>query len=157
MTTVIRGSDNFDSADNGRVLGVTTYTNSTRQVLSILADITMASFSVEKKSSTSVLVIQGSMAGWGNYSGLAQQGWKLGSGTEFQAQTIMYEGTTNGKCFPTTAVIAGHTTTGVQTMVFRFYSNSGGFKPFLIYNPNTTDDSRLGQTASVFTVTEVEV
>ena len=117
----------------------------------------MASFTVNKLSSTSTLIVNGTLSGTGEHAGQLQQGWKLGSGTEFNAQTVSYQNNTHGRIFPTSAVIVGHTTTGSQTMVFRYYSvNSGQNKSFQIYNPNATDDSRLAQTTSVFTVTEVE-
>ena len=158
MSSVIRGDDDFDTAINGRVLDVTTYTNSTRQALPTSSSITMASFTVNKLSSTSTLVIQGTMSGTNEYSGQMQQGWKLGSGTEFNGQTTSYQNNVNGRVVSTSAVIVGHTTTGSQTMVFRYYSAnaSGTDKPFQVYNPNATDDPRLAQTQSVFIVTEVE-
>ena len=157
MATTIRGDDNFDTGVNGRVLGVTTYTNSTRQALSSAASIVMASFVVDKLSSTSKLVISGSISGDTNNSGSMQQGWKFGAGVEVNAQALMYEATNNSKCFPTSAIISGHTITGTQTMVFRFYTGNGvAALPFITYNPNSSDDGRNGQTSSVFTVTEVE-
>ena len=157
MATVIRGDDNFDSAINGRVLDVTTYINSTRQALSSGTSVTMASFTVNKLSSTSTLVIHGTMSGRNEHAGDLQQGWKLGSGTEFNGQTMSYQNNTLGRVLSTSAAIVGHTTTGAQTMVFRYYSvNSGSNMPFRVYNPNASDDPRLAQTSSVFTVTEVE-
>ena len=158
MATVIRGDDNFDTAENGRVLDVTTYTSGTRQAFSASASLTMASFTVNKLSSTSTLVIQGTMSGANEYSGHMQQGWKLGSGTEFNGQTTSYQNNVNGRVVSTSVVIVGHTTTGSQTMVFRYYSANGNTtdKPFQVYNPNATDDARLAQTSSLFIVTEVE-
>jgi len=157
MTSIIRGNDDFDTAINGRVLDVTTYIDSTRQALPIGTSVTMASFTVNKLSSTSTLVIQGTMSGVGEHAGHLQQGWKLGSGTEFNSQGVSYQNNTNGRVISTSAVIVGHTTTGSQTMVFRYYSvNSGQNKPFQVYNPNAADDARLAQSSSVFTVTEVE-
>ena len=157
MATVIRGDDNFDSAINGRVLDVTTHIESTRTAFSAAASITMASFTVNKLSSTSTLVIHGTMSGRNEHAGDLQQGWKLGSGTEFNGQTMSYQNNVLGRVLSTSAAIVGHTTTGSQTMVFRYYSvNSGNNMPFQVYNPNASDDPRLAQTSSVFTVTEVE-
>ena len=157
MATVIRGDDNFDTAENGRVLDVTTYTSNTRQAFAPAASLTMASFTVNKLSSTSTLVIHGTMSGRGEHAGDIQAGWKLGSGTEFNAQTISYQNNSLGRALSTSAVISGHTTTGSQTMVFRYYSVNGTTnKPFQVYNPNATDDPRLAQTSSLFSVTEVE-
>ena len=157
MSSVIRGDDDFDTAINGRVLDVTTYTSGTRQSLPVAVSVTMASFTVNKLSSTSTLVIHGTMSGRGEHAGDLQQGWKLGSGTEFNGQTCSYQNNTLGRVLSTSAVISGHTTTGSQTMVFRYYSvNGSANKPFQVYNPNASDDARLAQSSSMFTVTEVE-
>ena len=157
MSSIIRGDDDFDTAINGRVLDVTTYTSGTRQAFAASASLTMASFTVNKLSSTSTLVIHGTMSGRGEHAGDIQQGWKLGSGTEFNGQTCSYQNNTLGRVLSTAAVISGHTTTGSQTMVFRYYSvNSTTNKPFDVYNPNASDDPRLAQTSSLFSVTEVE-
>lgn len=55
------------------------------------------------------------------------------------------------------AIISGHATTGNQTMTFRYYVVNGdtGNRPFNVHNPNATDDARLGQTCSVYTVWEI--
>jgi len=153
----IVGSDFNSSVNLGKVLSVTTFVNATRQALTAAPSITLASFTVNKLSSTSKLVIHGSISGHDEYSGSMQQAWKLGSGTEFNAQGISYIHLNAQKNHPTTAVISGHTTTGSQTMVFRYYAASGAAnRPFNIYNPNATDDARNAQTSSVFSVTEVE-
>lgn len=70
----------------------------------------------------------------------------------------MFDENNNGKTLPTQTIIAGHATTGVQTLVFRYFAvnNSSGEKPFLTYNPNSTDDARLAQTCSTYSVLEVE-
>ena len=143
---------------SGKVINVTFQVNSTRRVLSGAASITMESFTVNKKSPTSALLIQGSISGKNDHSGSMNQGWKYGAGTEVIAQGIMYTPDDHGKVFPTSAVITGHTTTGSQTMVFRYFTQNGGGgnMPFTVYNPNSTDDARLGQTKSVYTVWEIE-
>lgn len=55
------------------------------------------------------------------------------------------------------AVISGHSTTGPQTLTFRYYAVNGdtGNRPFVNYNPNASDDARLAQTCSVYTVWEI--
>lgn len=144
-------------AFSGKVINVTYRVNNTRTVLASAASTVMESFTVNKKSATSLLIIQGTICGYGPFSGMLQQGWKLGAGTEVLAQSVMYDENNFGKVMPTSAVIAGHTTTGSQTLVFRYYSNMGSAeRPFLIYNPSNLDDPRSGQTSSVYIVWEVE-
>mgnify|MGYP003680075776 CR=1 FL=1 len=57
----------------------------------------------------------------------------------------------------TSAKISGHTTTGAQNLVFRYFLANGASDnhPFVVYNPNATDDARLGQTQSVYIINEV--
>lgn len=69
----------------------------------------------------------------------------------------MYESSAYSKVYSTSAVIAGYATTGPQTMTFRYFAQNGGTaeKPFLVYNPNSSDQNRIGQTCSVYTVWEI--
>ncbi|MBI4569808.1 MAG: hypothetical protein HY719_15555 [Planctomycetes bacterium] len=152
--------DNSVQQFSGKVINMIYREDATRVVLSAAASIQMESFTVDKKSSTSNLVIQGTICGFGDYSGSMNGGWKYGSGTEIVAQNLMYSASSSlhGRVYPTTVVIAGHTTTGPQTLVFRYFSQdaSGGNKPFMVYNPNSSDDARLGQTRSIYVIWEVE-
>lgn len=106
---------------SGKVIGVTYHVSGTRTVLSPTASIAMESFTVNKRSPTSILIVQGTLSGRGNHAGDMQQGWKYGSGTEVMAQSVMYGQTVYSKIYSTSAVIAGHATTGPQTMVFRYF------------------------------------
>lgn len=87
-----------------------------------------------------------------------QQGWRLGSGIEVLGQSVMYGQTAHSKIYGTRVLMTGHTSTGVQDLVFRYFTQNGAGvdSPFLVYNPNSADDSRLGQTQSVYTVWEIE-
>jgi hypothetical protein len=141
-----------------QVVNVTTFVSSTRVVMPDAATITMESFTVDKKSPTSNLLIEGTISGWADASGSMTQGWRLGSGTEVTAQSLFYDEGDHSKLFPSSAWITGHTTTGPQTLVFRYFTanGGGGNKPFVTYNPNGTDDARLAQTRSVYRVWEIE-
>ncbi|HEY8207107.1 MAG TPA: collagen-like protein, partial [Myxococcaceae bacterium] len=141
-----------------KFVGLTNVDSPTRMVVSTAASITLESFLYDKKSATSFLLIEGTAIGKNTDSGSMQQGWKLGSGTEVLAQSTTYTAQAHSVVIPTRAVISGHTTTGPQIMTFRFFSMDGstGSRPFGIYNPNSTDDVRLGQTHSVYTIWEFE-
>lgn len=140
------------------IIGVTVFESATRKPLAGAVSITMESFMVNKKSPTSILLIDGSISGHTNASGSMQQGWKYGAGAEVLGQGLMYEANVHAKAFPTKAIISGHTTTGPQTLVFRYFcpNGDGGNRPFAVYNPNGSDDGRLGQTRSIYTVWEIE-
>jgi hypothetical protein len=141
----------------GGVIKKTIHKNCTRTVLTGATSITMESFTVDKQEGSSTLIIEGNLTGHTDSAGGMTQGWKLGTGTEAIGQGVQFSGQAGGQNFSTMASIEGHTTTGAQTMVFRYYSGDGVSvpKPFNVYNPNVTDDARLDQTCSVFTVTEI--
>lgn len=143
---------------SGKVINVTYRVNSTRTGLAGSPSITLESFTVNKKSPTSFLLIDGTISGKNDHAGSMNQGWKYGSGTEVIAQSLMYAVGTHGKVYPTRAIIAGHATTGPQTLVFRYFTQDGsnGNMPFTVYNPNQSDDARIGQTSSVYVVWEIE-
>lgn len=140
------------------LVNVTVHSGTTRRAMVSGASITMESFPVEKRSPTSNLLVEGTISGWGNASGSMQQGWRLGSGVEVLGQSVMYGQTAHSKIYGTRVLMTGHTTTGVQDLVFRYFTQNGSGvdSPFLVYNPNSTDDGRLGQTQSVYTVWEIE-
>lgn len=158
LTTAVNDNDTrIGSLESGRVRGITTFKDCTRLVIANAVSFNLAQFTVNKKSATSKLLIQGVLAGKNDASGSMQQEWIYGT-TTAAAQGVMYDENGHGKVFPTAAVIEGHTTTGSQTLTFRYRSHDGGTgqKPYTVHNPNSTDDSRLQQTCSVYWVTEVE-
>jgi len=141
----------------GHIVNVTNRINGTREVLTDFSSRVFETISVNKLVAGSTLIIIGNLSIAGDHTGYLQQGWKYGSGTEVLAQTTQYNGNAYGRSLSTQAVITGDTTTGTQNLVFRYYTatGTGTHRPFLVYNINATDDSRLGQTNSVFTIFEV--
>tara|TARA_R110000787_G_scaffold223482_1_gene331853 strand:- start:429 stop:1280 length:852 start_codon:yes stop_codon:yes gene_type:complete len=152
-------SGNISHADivypAGHIVKVSNRISGTRVVISTSDNIVLETISVNKTIAGSTLVIMGTVSASAAYAGHFQQGWKYGAGTEVLAQGNSYN--TNMINISTNAVITGHTTTGAQNLVFRFYASSGvtSERPFNIYNPNSSDQANLGQTNSVFTIFEV--
>ena len=145
----------------GKVLKLTVRKNGTRVALGVATTHTLESFTVDKTSATSMLVIQGSFAGWGVGNESYQQTWQYGAGAEEIAQGNIYSlgpgGTNNaGVSLSTTAVIVGHAVTGPQTLVFRYKSTNPG-RPFDVYNPTNADHAEyLTTTQAAYLVWEVE-
>lgn len=154
------GSVLLSAADaTGKVVNVTAKKSNVRVVMSPFNSFVVESFMVDKKSPTSALFIQGtvSLMVWSDPARAMTQGWKFGSGVEQVAQGYIYTPAGGLSVMPTQAVISGHTTTGPQTMVYRWYAQWADVtNPIKIYNPNTADDGRLGQTQSIYTVWEIE-
>ena len=141
----------------GHIVNVTNRINGAREVLTGFSSRVFETISVNKLVAGSTLIIIGNLSIGGDHSGYLQQGWKYGSGTEVLAQTLQYNSNAYGRSLSTQAVITGDTTTGTQNLVFRYYAGdgTGSHKPFTVYNINATDDARLGQTNSVYTIFEV--
>jgi hypothetical protein len=117
----------------------------------------LAQFTVDKKSPTSFLLIDGTISGFGLVNSAITQGWKYGAGNEVVAQSIQAGNSGSSHLFGTKLLITGHTTTGPQTLTFRYFTVAGGAsQPFSVYNPNGADDTRLAQTRSSYVVWEIE-
>jgi len=154
------GADGTDGI-NGKVINVTVRKNGTRATLVNNTEHVLESFTVDKKSATSLLVIQGSFSAWFTGAQAFQQVWQFGAGVEEKAQAAIYtlgpSSTGNASMtISTTAVIVGHTTTGPQTLAFK-YKSAASSRPFATYNPDSTDDANFGNgTQAVFLVWEIE-
>jgi len=146
---------------NGKVINVTVRKNGTRAALVNSTEHVLESFMVDKKSSTSMLVIQGTFSAWFTGAQASQQVWQYGAGAEEKAQAAIYtlgpSSTGNASMtISTTAVIVGHTTTGPQTLELKYKSASAS-RPFATYNPTSADDANFGSgTQAVFLIWEVE-
>lgn len=125
------------------VLNVTTRELATRTALSNAANITIDSFTVNKVSPTSILVVHGNISGWGAVSGSMSQVWKLGSGVDVNAQSVTFTNELHSIGIGSSVIISGHTTTGNQALQLRYKSQNGSTsdKPFNVLNPNASDDS----------------
>lgn len=142
---------------SGKVINVTYQESPERKILTSSNEIVLETFGVIKKSSTSILIVQGSISGFGNESGSMMHEWRYGFDTRVLAQSLMFDENNHSKLFPTAAIIKDHTVTGLQELSLVFYTLSGSSgRPFDKYNPNTTDDVRLDQTKSVYVVYEIE-
>lgn len=141
----------------GAVRQVRVFENSTRRVLPLSSKIDMETFTFTPKSVNSTLLIQGSISGFGGYSRDLQQVWKFGSRVTF-AQSAASNGVGWGQAHSTFAAIPGPLpSVDSQELVFEYQAFNGDTnnRPFSVYNPNSTDEPRLGQTKSVFVVTEI--
>ena len=142
----------------GNITNITIHENDERFVTTAGSPIELDSFGVDKKSPTSILLINGTIAGFSGNTGTMMQRWEYGVESSVIAQSLMYDENGLSKIYPTTAVIRNHTTIGFQSLKLSYYNNdgSGGYRPIYVYNPNSTDHAHLGQTRSVYTVYEIE-
>jgi hypothetical protein len=148
--------------DTNNLVNSALFTNNTRtSVTETAADtnrVTLWSFSYNKQSSTSNLYVFGTMHGHTNDSGDIGLETSYGTTTVAGGWGYTFDSSGTSKIAPIGVGITGHTTTGSQTLSFLFFAaNSAvGNRPFVIFNPNSSDDTRLNQTQSHAIVLEVE-
>jgi hypothetical protein len=143
----------FDS----NVVQVYTYTDNARSVLSYVNSIQICSFSFTKQLSNSTLLVEGTISGFGQYSGALMSGWRYGSTPEVNAQPNMFQNYGGTSVILPTKAVIRNAPAGTANLVFRFFAYDGqsGQAPFTVLNPNSADDARLGQTQSVYRVWEL--
>lgn len=148
-----------------KVINVTVHRNDTSSgLLPLAALIELDTFTVDKKSPTSILIIQGTINTYISPSAQRvsyfSQYWQYGSESEAQGQTFSDDNSNylgnyeEYRPIPTSAIISGHATTGPQTLKLVYKSRNGvNGRPFHGYNVSLGSS----KTESVYTVWEVEM
>jgi hypothetical protein len=152
---VISGWKVTKSGSSGSgLINVTYIKDNVRKALTDASSVvSLETFTVNKKSSSSILVVSGVLSCFQGYSGGSAIGIKYGSGAEQFVGTTTYV-PSYGAAIPVKAVIAGHTTTGAQSLVIRV---SGPYRPCNILNPTSGDyPGYVNQTSSDFVIEEIE-
>jgi|SaaInlV_150m_DNA_4_1039716.scaffolds.fasta_scaffold05190_4 hypothetical protein len=145
----------WDTDTAGKVLQVAALTHSTRVALSLSANYWDSFGTITKISATSKLVVSGTFSGQAEHSGSCGVGIRIN--TLYRYGNYTYATTTNSKNYAINADF-GAMAAGVHTVYWGWKTGNGGStdRPFAVFNPNSTDDSRQQQTTSVIIVTEVE-
>ena len=138
------------------VIAVTSFTNSTRQVLSGASAYWLAYGTVVKKSATSKLVCTESTAGHQDHSGCCGAGVRIGDVYRYGA--YQYTAATNQKQYSQTHDFGDMGGAGSFTVYWGWnnYNSAPTDKPFIILNPNNSDDVRNQQTSTAIIVWEVQ-
>jgi hypothetical protein len=139
----------------GKVLQVTAFTLSTREVLPLSAEYWGSFGTINKISATSTLVVSGTFSGYGNYSGTCGVGIRIN--TLYRYGNYTYGQTSHGKNYAINASFEGMPV-GAHIVYWgwKVFNGSAGEKPFNVFNPNNADDTRGQQSTSVIVVMEVE-
>ena len=144
------------AAGGGKLLAMETVVNSTRIVLSTSVSwSTPLNAAYTKQTSTSDLIVIALIAVHQGISGAGVQGLYDGTTKYFSGWNY----SESGLDFGNQLAIAnfGTLSTGSKTIQWGWESGSGvAVAPAGTVNPNSTDDSRAGQTASTFIFYEVE-
>ena len=150
-----------DLTGGGKVLQWGVFTNNTRTELTKTTSgntnrVTLWSVSFNKTVASSTLAWFGHIPTHDDHSAGLQMvtdygGTEIPGGWSFTYTPNGWTGTIN-----LSGYISGHTTTGAQTLAFKYYSQNQGADnaPALWINPNSTDENRHNQTQSMLTVLE---
>ena len=147
-----------DAVVTGKVLKQTSLTNTTRTALPTSADYWISFGTITKNSATSNLIITASIAGFGNYSGVAGAGIRIDTTYLYQPYTYNATGSTSNTHHLNLdfGTMGG---AGSKTVYWGWKPANGVTtgKPFSVLNPTSTDEARYQNTRSTITVWEVEV
>jgi len=147
-------------SDVAKIIQVQTYKNSTRTALPTTQSsgaIMMWTVTFNKLSSTSILVFNGILPGHHHASGALMGIASYGTSPNTASWGYIYESSQHVKLGVINGSIHNYTTTGSQSFNIGYHSNGAvGDRPFVVWNPNTTDDGRLTQAVSSLTIMEVE-
>ena len=154
--------DTLAAGTGGKVLKWSVFTNNTRTELTKTTSgntnrVTLWSVSVNKTVASSTLAWFGHVPTHDDHSAGLQMvtdygGTEIPGGWSFTYTPTGWTGTIN-----LSGYISGHTTTGAQTLAFKYYSQNQGADnaPAQWINPNSTDENRHNQTQSMLTVLEL--
>ena len=146
----------------GKVLSWSVYTNNTRTELSKTTSgntnrVNLWSVSFNKTVASSTIAWFGHIPTHDDHSAALQMvtdygGTEIPGGWSFTYTPTGWTGTIN-----LSGYIAGHTTTGAQNLIFKYYSQNQGADnaPAVWINPSSTDENRHNQTQSMLTVMEL--
>ena len=161
LTTDGSGVMSWGTVAGGKVLQWSVFTNNTRTELPKTTSgntnrVTLWSVSVNKTVASSTLAWFGHVPTHDDHSAGLQMvtdygGTEIPGGWSFTYTPTGWTGTIN-----LSGYISGHTTTGAQTLAFKYYSQNQGADnaPAVYINPSSTDENRHNQTQSMLTVLE---
>ena len=133
----------------GKTLAITEFTNSTRTVLGGVASFDFFNDNVTQVKANSKFIVHVQLIGWQDHSGIQEfdlvydgTTHKGRAGFNYNAQNYMHILT--GLYF-----INGSSTAGTKNFKFRFdHANADTGKPFIVWNPSSSDDARVTSTTS---------
>lgn len=153
--------DNSVNARAGKVININRFEWNTRTASSGTSGSSTTWIyenSFNKLESTSTIVVQAYIQGFTNNSGSMQGVVYVGNQNEESGVGYQYTASGYMKIYHCNTAIANNTQTGTINFGVGYRANNGstGEKPFDgVWNPSSSDDSRLGQTGSIFLVWEV--
>jgi len=138
----------FATADSGKTLGITQFSNNTRASLSNSTNALLWNGSYTQIKAGSKLLLTFALSGWSGSGGAGN--WRF-----------VYDGTDHNHAlkynyYPSYMIttfghflIDGASSTGSKNWEIRYYSAGSADSPFSIWNPSSSDDGRINNSANM--------
>jgi hypothetical protein len=140
----------------GTIINSEMFTNNTRTALSAASGTAFWSVSYTKKLADSVLFVIANVRGWDDASGASGSYVEI-DGTKYYSAGYSFNGQSYIHSWFGTAS-KQVSTSGAKTISLGWLTADGGVaRPFMVWNYNSTDDSRCQQAVSTIQVMEVTV
>ena len=146
----------FGDMDSGKTLGVTQYTNNTRTSLPSQDTYSFWDTNYTQIKANSKLIIDVNILAHGNNNGAVNFDFEYDGTTH--AGFGLYNYTAHNQVHAMTyrKLINGASSTGAKNFKYQYDHATSTGSPFLIWNPNASDDSRLQQCVSTLIITEMD-
>jgi len=146
----------WGTADSGKTLNVVQHTNSTRTSLPTQADYNFFNVTYPQQKANSKILIQAQIPGQGGQAGNVHMK-AVYDGTDYDGVGwYAYTDGGHGQILHFFHLINGASTTGNKTLTLKQNSQSGGQRFASTWNPNSSDDNRLGQSVSSLVIIEYD-
>ena len=143
-------------ASGGKTLGVTQYTANTRTTLPQQDTYNFWDTNYTQIKANSKLIIDINLIGHTNDNGCVNFDFEY-DGTTYQGfGGYTYSAQANEHAMTYRRMIDGASTTGSKNFKYQYDHATSNGSPFRVWNPNSTDDTRLQQTVSTLIITEMD-
>ena len=142
------GGTGASTFTGGKTLAVTKFTNSTRTVLPAQDAYDFFDTNVTQVKASSKFLVHVHLIGWQDYSGIINMDLTYDGTTHSGSAIHVYTAQDYGHTLTGLYYIDGASSTGAKNFKFSFDHGASTGKPFVVWNPTSSDDSRLGSTTT---------
>tara|TARA_R100000988_G_scaffold102702_1_gene79064 strand:- start:874 stop:1638 length:765 start_codon:yes stop_codon:yes gene_type:complete len=144
------------TADSGKTLGVTQYTNNTRTSHGNVDTYNYWDTNYTQIKAGSKLIIDVNLIGHSNNNGAVNFDFEYDGTTYSGFGHYSYTAQSNPHMLSYRRMIDGASSTGAKNFKYQYDHASSTGSPWNVWNPNASDDNRLQQTVSTLIITEMD-
>ena len=144
------------TADSGKTLGITQYSSSTRTSMPNQDTYNFWDTNYTQIKAGSKLIIDVNLCGYQNNNGGVNFDFEYDGTTHSGFGVYAYTAHAQPHTFSYRRMVDGASSTGAKNFKFQYDHATSTGSPWVIWNPNASDDNRLQQTVSTLIITEVD-